>query len=104
MLCSALPILTIYKQSGGKRLEVDKEKARAIAQEINEQVFPKKLRDSLRKIHNMREEEERNVGHSRCPTLSFIIETIFLKGRKDHTKESSVPDIMRGKDNRLKKK
>ena len=36
------------------RLEVDKEKARAIAQEINEQIF-KKVRESLRKIHNMRE-------------------------------------------------
>ena len=39
------------------RLEVDKEKARAIAQEINEQIF-KKVRESLRKIHNMREGEE----------------------------------------------
>ena len=38
------------------RLEVDKEKARAIGGEINEQIF-KKVRDSLRKIHNMREEE-----------------------------------------------
>ena len=48
-----------------ERLEVDKEKARAIAQEINEQIF-KKVRDSLRKIHNMRgrKGEERNVGHS----------------------------------------
>ena len=54
------------------RLEVDKEKARTIAQEINEQIF-KKVRDSLRKIHNMREEGEEeqekqesqvNVGHS----------------------------------------
>ena len=32
-----------------ERLEVDKEKARAIAQEINEQIF-KKVRESLRKI------------------------------------------------------
>ena len=39
------------------RLEIDKEKAMAIAQEINEQVF-KKVRESLRKIHNMREGTE----------------------------------------------
>src|SRR3989339_937760 len=39
------------------RLDVDKEKARAIAQEINEQIF-KKVRDSIRKIHNTREEAE----------------------------------------------
>src|SRR3989344_3825390 len=45
------------------RLEVDKEKARAIGGEINEQIF-KKVRESLRKIHNMREGgEEENQGN-----------------------------------------
>src|SRR3989339_1900858 len=53
------------------RLEVDKEKARAIAGEINEQVF-KKVRESLRKIHNMREgrEEKEDVKHSMSNTTN----------------------------------
>ena len=50
-----------------ERLEADKEKARAIAQEINEQIF-KKVRESLRKIHNLREEEEERES-CRCWTL-----------------------------------
>lgn len=40
-----------------RRLGVDKTKAREIAMDVNEQIF-KKVRDSLRKIHNIRDEEE----------------------------------------------
>ena len=93
-----------------ERLEVDKEKARAIAQEINEQIF-KKVRESLRKIHNMREEgevaeetAEPNVQHpmSNIPDREErkkILEEI----EKDHVREE-VPDIMRGKDNPFEEK
>lgn len=91
------------------RLEVDKEKARAIGGEINEQIF-KKVRESLRKIHNMREEEEEqkvaDVGHS----VSNITETvnrsdILNEIEKDHTKEEGgVPDIMKGDINPFEEK
>src|SRR3989338_6130993 len=79
-----------------ERLEVDKEKARAIAQEINEQIF-KKVRDSIRKIHNMREgakeQENVDVGHS----VSNINRSDILKEiEKEHTKENDVPEIMKG--------
>ena len=90
-----------------ERLEVDKEKARAIAQEINEQVF-KPVRDSLRKIHNMREEEDKvsPSGNSQGETFKSgnTREDILKEIEKDHTKESSVPDIMRGKDNPFEEK
>ena len=88
------------------RLEVDKEKARAIAQEINEQVF-KKVRESLRKIHNIREENEQKtepehhqgeslmVGHSR--------EEILKEIEKDHAREEA-PDIMKGNINPFEEK
>ena len=88
------------------RLEVDKEKARAIAQEINEQVF-KKVRESLRKIHNTREENEQKtepehhqgeslmVGHSR--------EEILKEIEKDHAREEA-PDIMKGNINPFEEK
>src|SRR3989338_1723288 len=56
------------------RLEVDKEKARAIAGEINEQVF-KKVRESLRKIHNMREGgEEENQGNPLRQGVALMVE------------------------------
>ena len=83
------------------RLEVDKEKARTIAQEINEQIF-KKVRDSLRKIHNMREEGEEeqekqesqvNVGHSvsniganKSDILKEIEKTILKKKKTIYQK------------------
>ncbi len=92
------------------RLEVDKEKARAIAQEINEQIF-KKVRESLRKIHNIRKEETEshqgdalmaNVGHS----VSNINRRDILKEiEKDHAKEESgVPEIMKGNANPFEEK
>ena len=77
------------------RLEVDKEKARVIAGEINEQIF-KPVRESIRKIHSMREEEEqvRDVGHSVSNTNR---EDILKDIEKDYTKEEGgVPNIMRG--------
>lgn len=40
-----------------QRLEVDKQKAREIAEDINNNVF-KKIRESLKKIHNIRDEEK----------------------------------------------
>src|SRR3989338_8230438 len=78
------------------RLEVDKEKARAIAQEINEQIF-KKVRESLRKIHNIREgEEEENQGHQGNPLRQGVAlmaeqsrEDILKEIEKDHTKENN---------------
>jgi len=97
------------------RLEVDKEKARAIAQEINEQVF-KKVRESLRKIHNMREggeEEEQDkikvspFGNSQGETLpanSVNRADILKEIEKDHTKENIVPDIMKGDTNPFEEK
>ena len=89
-----------------ERLEVDKEKARAIAQEINEQVF-KKVRDSLRKIHNMREEgEERNVGHSVSNITDINRSDILKEIEKDHTKEkeNDIPEIMKGSANPFEEK
>src|SRR3989338_3477054 len=83
-----------------ERLEVDKEKARAIAGEINEQVF-KKVRESLRKIHNMREEAEEekvsDVGHSVSNITMIVNRSDILKEiEKDHSQESLVQDIMKG--------
>src|SRR3990167_3261611 len=97
-----------------ERLEVDKEKARAIAQEINEQVF-KKVRESLRKIHNMREgveEEEQDkikvsrFGNSQGETLKseHSREDILKEIEKDHSQENIAPDIMKGDTNPFEEK
>ena len=96
------------------RLEVDKEKARAIAGEINEQIF-KKVRESLRKIHNMREgveEEEQDkikvspFGNSQDETLKseHSREDILKEIEKDHSQENLVPDIMKGDTNPFEEK
>ena len=93
------------------RLEVDKEKARAIAQEINEQIF-KKVRESLRKIHNIREgEEEENQGHQGNPLRQGVAlmaeqsrEDVFKEIEKDHSQENIVPDIMKGDTNPFEEK
>ena len=90
------------------RLEVDKEKARAIAGEINEQVF-KKVRESLRKIHNMREEAEEekvaDVGHSVSNITEIVNRSDILKEiEKDHSQENLVPDIMKGDTNPFEEK
>ena len=90
-----------------ERLEVDKEKARAIAQEINEQIF-KKVRESLRKIHNLREDEEEresqvDVGHSVSNIGANKID-ILKEIEKDHTQENSAPDIMKGNANPFEEK
>src|SRR3990167_5883199 len=82
------------------RLEVDKEKARAIAQEINEQIF-KKVRESLRKIHNMRERAEEqkvaDVGHSVSNITEIVNRSDILKEiEKDYAKENDITDIMKG--------
>ena len=91
-----------------ERLEVDKEKARAIAGEINEQVF-KKVRESLRKIHNMREEAEEekvaDVGHSVSNITEIVNRSDILKEiEKDHSQENLVPDIMKGDTNPFEEK
>ena len=89
-----------------ERLEADKEKARAIAQEINEQIF-KKVRESLRKIHNMREEgEERNVEHSVSNITNIGRSDILKEIEKDHTKEkeNDIPEIMKGGANPFEEK
>ena len=83
------------------RLDVDKEKARAIAQEINEQIF-KKVRDSLRKIHNIREEEERGGGETLKSETNR--EDILKEIEKDHSQENLVPDIMKGNANPFEEK
>ena len=93
------------------RLEVDKEKARAIAQEINEQIF-KKVRESLLKIHNIGEgEEEENQGHQGNPLRQGVAlmaeqsrEDILKEIEKDHTKENNIPDIMKGNANPFEEK
>jgi len=92
------------------RLEIDKEKARAIAQEINEQIF-KKVRESLRKIHNMREEEENQIkvssfGNSQGETLKSETsrEDILKEIEKDHSQENLVPEIMKGDTNPFEEK
>ena len=92
------------------RLEVDKEKARIIAQEINEQIF-KPVRESLRKIHNMREEGEEQdkvspLGNSQGETLKDETsrENILKEIEKDHAKENNVPEIMRGSANPFEEK
>ena len=109
------------------RLEVDKEKARVIAQEINEQIF-KKVRDSIRKIHNMREEEERGGGarfsfsgkegesYETGASSSFqktqgetlksehSREDILKEIEKDHTQENLVPEIMKANANPFEEK
>src|SRR3989344_138710 len=97
-----------------ERLEVDKEKARAIAQEINEQIF-KKVRESLRKIHNMREgteqEEQDKIKISPferhqgpCLMVGQSREDILKEIEKDHTKENIAPDIMKGDNNPFEEK
>ena len=87
------------------RLEVDKEKARAIAGEINEQVF-KKVRESLRKIHNMREgrEEKEDVKHSMSNTTNINRSDILKEIEKDHSQENLVPEIMKGDTNLFEEK
>ena len=97
------------------RLEVDKEKARAIAGGINEQIF-KKVRESLRKIHNMREgaEEENQdkikvspFGNSQGETLpanSVNRADILKEIEKDHSQENLVPEIMKGSANPFEEK
>ena len=90
------------------RVEVDKEKARAIAQEINEQIF-KKVRESLRKIHNMRDEAEEqkvaDVGHSVSNITEIVNRSDILKEiEKDHSQENLVPDIMKGDTNPFEEK
>ena len=92
------------------RLEADKEKARIIAQEINEQIF-KPVRESLRKIHNMREEGEEQdkvspLGNSQGETLKDETsrENILKEIEKDHAKENNVPEIMRGSANPFEEK
>src|SRR3989338_8270415 len=91
-----------------ERLEVDKEKARAIAGEINEQVF-KKVRESLRKIHNMRDEaEEEKVADVGLwvPNITEIVNRsdILKEIEKDHSQENLVPDIMKGDTNTFEEK
>ena len=91
------------------RLDVDKEKARAIAQEINEQIF-KKVRESLRKIHNIREgaEEEQKTEIERHQGPSLMAgqsrEDILKEIEKDHSQENLVPDIMKGNANPFEEK
>ena len=91
------------------RLEVDKEKARAIAQEINEQIF-KKVRESLRKIHNIREgaEEEQKTEIERHQGPSLMVgqsrEDILKEIEKDYSQENPVPDIMKGSANPFEEK
>jgi len=99
------------------RLEVDKEKARAIGGEINEQIF-KKVRESLRKIHNIREEEKENTNQIKTSPfvnvgqpISSIAKTehsrddILKEIEKDHAREESgVPDIMKGDINPFEEK
>ncbi len=97
-----------------ERLGVEKEKARAIAHEINDQIF-KPVRDSLRKIHNIREEnetKERNqnkvspLENSQEETLKDKAsrEDIIDEIEKDHTKEIVMPDIMKGDTNPFEEK
>ena len=90
-----------------ERLEVGKEKARSIAQEINEQIF-KPVRDSLRKIHNMREEDEQKTEtkHHQGPSLmaEHNREDILKEIEKDHSKENIIPEIMRGNTNPFEEK
>src|SRR3989338_7384021 len=86
------------------RLEIDKEKARAIAQEINEQIF-KKVRESLRKIHNMRDEEkEQEVSDVRHRMSNINRADILKEIEKDHSQENLVPEIMRGSANPFEEK
>jgi len=87
-----------------ERLEVDKEKARAIAGEINEQIF-KKVRESLRKIHNMRDEEkEQEVSDVRHRMSNVNRADILKEIEKDHSQENLVPEIMRGSANPFEEK
>ena len=87
-----------------ERLEVDKEKARAIAGEINEQIF-KKVRESLRKIHNMRDEEkEQEVSDVRHRMSNVNRADILKEIEKDHSQENLVPEIMKGSANPFEEK
>ena len=91
------------------RLEVDKEKARVIAQEINEQIF-KKVRDSIRKIHNTREEAEEEptkgnpLFNKGLPFVQDERTEILKEIEKDHTQENLVPEIMKGSANPFEEK
>lgn len=61
-----------------ERLEVDKVKAKEIAEDINVQIF-KKVRESLKKIHNIRDEEspakDSPLGSSQGESLERKIES-----------------------------
>lgn len=87
------------------RLKTDKETARAIANEINEQIF-KPVRDSLRKIHDIRDEEEEiDRQDHQGPSLMRKTERedILREIEKDHSQRNEVqetkeemPAIMQG--------
>ncbi|RJQ32906.1 hypothetical protein C4572_00340 [Candidatus Parcubacteria bacterium] len=92
-----------------QRLEIDKETARAIAGDINEKIF-KKVRDSLRKIHNIRDEgnepsmaehpaeaEQKSSAQFSDPSenLDDHRAEILKEIERDHHKED-IPAILKG--------
>jgi len=91
------------------RLEVDKEVARNIANDINEQIF-KPVRDSLRKIHNIRDDSakvsplenlkdhqgESLMENSREDILKEIEKEHATAGVADKKDKEEMPAIMRG--------
>ncbi|MCK6462727.1 MAG: hypothetical protein L6Q29_02815 [Candidatus Pacebacteria bacterium] len=95
------------------RLSIDKDLARAIAQDINEQVF-RPVRDSLRKIHGITDGSEisAKVSPLEKPQRETFVsanfqgqsldkphrEEILKEIEKDHGKDE-VPDILKGSTN-----
>lgn len=84
-----------------ERLVVDKERAGLIAHKINDQIF-KPVRDSLRKVHNIRDDATKNFQGQSLEARNR--EDILKEIEKDHTKEIVVPDIMRGDINPFEEK
>lgn len=71
------------------KLGLDKTKAREIAEEINKEIFFP-IRDSLRKIHNIRESA---LGGE---TSKLDRKDILNEIEKDHTQDYVVPEILKG--------
>lgn len=90
-----------FISSLSERLEVDKEKSSSIAHKVNDQIF-KPVRDSLRKIHNIRDDEAKSRQVQSFETHNR--EDILKEIEKDHNKESELPDIMKGDVNPFEEK
>ena len=83
-----------------QRLEVDKAKAKEIAEDINVNVF-KKIRESLKKIHNIRDTEEKTedlpkVKPSGAGEIEPREEILKEIEKEEEIPKPPMPDILKG--------